>query len=200
MDKEMLRARQPAAKQVIPSAYPLWYQATTNTVAFMRGQNMGGDVLPLESGRPDWIVLRPHSMNAFVEFKQAEGSVDLLTWRDNQREWYYTWPTRTEHDYYIALWISWDTHITRANHDRASFFWVPAEVWLETERLAENTWGIRTVYCMAENAPSTRRDFDLFTLWGQWKLERKDGKWVLPESHPLHPKFIGETNAAYKIL
>lgn len=174
MNKENLRARQPGIAAIKAAGFV--YRPQTNYVAMAR--RFGVSDSPQESGIPDGLVHLPGSRICYVEFKHGQGVLDLSIWRENQRDWWKAYCVPTDTLYKIMVWVSYERHITRANHDRAFFFCVPAAVWIETEQAIQSAYGVTTIPAVDAYRARCRETLD--KLWDQFKLLRQDGRWVLP--------------------
>jgi hypothetical protein len=147
-----------------------------------QGKNQGMDG---ESGKPDSYVHKPGSKLAYVEFKQFLWRLVFDDWRDNQRQW------RQDNcvapgcntGYWIGAHVTWDKDVPRLNNKRASFYLVPAELWLETERMADAR-GQKGIASVAALGRSSEQDFGLDLLWGEFALIF-NGQWEIPVHHPF---------------
>lgn len=173
MNKEDLRARKPGIEAIKRAG--LIYRPQTNYVAMAR--QFGVDDMSQESGIPDGIVHLPGSKICYVEFKQGQGALDLKIWRDNQRAWWEAWCLPTQTQYRILAWVSHERVITRANHNAASFYCVPAQIWIATEKHVAEKYGSTTVPAVSTYRSRVRETLD--DLWAAHKLSRVGNAWVL---------------------
>lgn len=143
-----------------------------------------------ESGRPDAFIFAKGKV-ACVECKAFQGNLylgnpddpsDTRGWSYAQRNWYNNVAIPTGTPYYLALWLF--PHSGRIASSKASFYVVPADIYLTLEKQARPN---RTVPSIPSRSTKANADIDLPNFFRSFQLDYVGGtyKWAIPKRHEI---------------